>query len=136
MPTHLTVSKIREERSACRTAARQEALKNPPKHHMPFIELSNWELRNLIEEHFGKLPHSIYDEIDEQDVRRGGAETRGSQMHFLNRYDLLRIIYSLKTSEINRIDNTPIEDVPLLLNEQWSCPQLTERVKWRLANGI
>jgi hypothetical protein len=38
--------------------------------------------------------------------------------------------------EITRIDDTPLEDLPTLINEDWSCPQLLERIKWRLSNAI
>jgi hypothetical protein len=99
-----------------------------------FDALTNYDLKNLIQDFRNKLfSDTIKDEIWEQ--QRPGHQRRESQYRFLNRMDLLIIIYGFIKEEIKRIDEAPLDQVPLLINEEWPCPQLTERVKRRLMHA-
>jgi hypothetical protein len=98
-----------------------------------FDGLSNKELRMLIVDVRSKVLKGLLEEVFDQE--RSGHASRESQYKFLNRLDLLYIIYGLLAPEIRLIDETPMDDVPLLINHEWSCPQLTERVKRRLRIG-
>jgi hypothetical protein len=60
----------------------------------------------------------------------------GSQVHFLNRYDLLGILYAELKDEIDRIDRTPFNDLALLISVEWSHPEVMRRLMWRLENNI
>lgn len=131
--SYAEIMAVRKARSKRRSDERKEALKTPPKHYMMFIEDSNNQLIDLINKMFErKLSSNMLDEIDEQQVRRGGAETRSSHTSTLTREDLLKIIYAIISDEIQRINGASIEDLPLLINKEWSCPQLKERVLHRL----
>jgi hypothetical protein len=130
------INEVRKIRSQKRSQERKELLKTPPKHHMMFLNVSNKDLIVLLKTlFFFNLNAKLIEEIEEQHERRGGAEIRNEHFNKMTRDDLLRIIYTIIAPEINRIDNTPLEDLGLLLNETWSCPQLTERIKWRLENA-
>lgn len=62
--------------------------------------------------------------------------SRGSQFRFLNRYDVLSILYASLKDEVDKIDNTPFKDLPLLTNVEWSHPEVKRRLLWRLENNI
>jgi hypothetical protein len=131
------VAKVREERAKRRTAERKAALKEAPTHHMMFIECSNDQLLSLLKDLFRKkLSKNINEEIDEQYFRKGGPETRSEHFNMLTRNDLLSLIYAILSDEIRRIDEATIEEVGLLINETWSCPQLADRVNWRFRNAV
>jgi len=98
-----------------------------------FDAVSNFELRLLARTLIQKLPDNISTEIYRQE--RNGHESQGSQFRFLNRLDLLNIIYGYLMPEIKRIDETPLDDLPTLINVEWSCSKLTARVNWRLAHA-
>lgn len=95
-----------------------------------FDEFSNFELRRLARDLVDTIPENLRTEIWAQE--RKGHESHGTQFRFLNRLDLLYIIYGYLKEEIKRIDETPLDQVPLLINEKWSCPLLKERVLRRL----
>lgn len=98
-----------------------------------FEALDNFDLRQLYKKLVHeRLPDALRSEIFAQEKKISS----GSQVKRLNRTDLLEAIYLALLPEIQRIDTAPIEDLPLLVNEEWPIPQLTERVKWRLANGV
>lgn len=59
-----------------------------------------------------------------------------SQISLLNRFDLLKIIYCILQPDITKIDTAPIQEIPLLLKEDYRCEELTERVKRRLKDGV
>jgi hypothetical protein len=100
-----------------------------------FDACTNADLRQIIGDVQRKKIYSkLWEEVDEQE--RKGKRSRDSQMTYLNRCDLLLILYGMLVEEITRIDDTPLEDLPTLINEDWSCPQLLERIKWRLSNAI
>jgi hypothetical protein len=60
------------------------------------------------------------------------AKVRESQFKFLNRSDLLDIIYMAIIDEIKVIDEAPYEKLDALKYRQWSCPQLVERIEHRI----
>ena len=97
-----------------------------------FDATTNFELRRIAMDLPYTAPSYIRDEIAIQE--RNGHESHGSQIRFLNRVDLLHYIYGWILPEIRRIDGASKEELPLLVNEPWSCPQLRERVLWRLKN--
>jgi hypothetical protein len=131
------IERVRKERSKRRSAERKAALKKPPTHHMMFLECTNQELLSLLKNLFNKkLSKNMSEEIDEQYLRKGGPETRSEHFDMLTRNDLLMLIYSILADEIRRIDEATIEEVGLLINETWSCPQLADRVNWRFRNAV
>ena len=95
-----------------------------------FDATSNFELRQLARDLPWTAPEYIKDELSVQE--RNGHESHGSQIRFLNRIDLLHFIYGWILPEIQRIDRASKEELPLLINETWSCLQLHERVLHRL----
>jgi len=126
----------RKARSKRRSDERKEVLKTPPKHYMMFIDCSHKDLVNLLHKLIEKkLSSNMLDEIDEQGIRVGGPEIRTVLFYELTRDDLLKVIYSLIADEIRKIDEASMEDLPLLINEEWSCPQLKERLLYRLRGG-
>jgi hypothetical protein len=101
----------------------------PPVFEM-FKERTNFELRHLALDLLNKkIPDPLYNEIFKHEKGRGSDST---QFKRLNKTDLLKIIYISLLPEITRIDTSPLEEVPLLLNEEWSVPELKERVRRRL----
>ena len=64
------------------------------------------------------------------------GKSKSSQYRHLNKLDILKIIYVVILPEILRIDSTPLDQLPLLINETWTCKELENRLKWRLINGI
>lgn len=96
-----------------------------------FDALTNFELWRLALKLNDTLPENLRTEIWAQE--RKGHESRGSQFKFLNRLDLLNIIYGYIKEEIRYIDEAPLNKVPLLLfNNDWSVPQLKERLSRRM----
>jgi hypothetical protein len=57
---------------------------------------------------------------------------QSSGMYFLNRGDLLNIIYTILSPEIILIDNYPVDKLPLLINHPWSIPELKTRYENRM----
>jgi hypothetical protein len=134
--SYAEIMAYRKARSKRRSNERKEVLKTPPKHYMMFIDCSHKDLVNLLHKLIEKkLSSNIRDEIDEQGIRIGGPETRTVQFSKLTRDDLLKVIYSIISDEIQRIDGASIEDLLLLINEEWVCPQLKERLLCRLRGG-
>jgi hypothetical protein len=130
------IERVRKERAKRRSAERKAALKETPTHHMMFMECSNDQLLSLLKDLFQKkVSKNMSDEIDEQYLRKGGPETRSEHFNMLTRNDLLMLIYAILSDEIQRIDDATIEEVGLLINETWSCPQLADRVNWRFRNA-
>jgi len=130
------VMKYQRERSRQRSAERKEIMKTPPTHHMMFLSVSADNLirllRNLLKD---TIPTTRVNEIYEQTARRGGPLPRSDHFEDLTREALLKLIYAILAPELERIDNAKIEDLPLLINETWSCPELLARIKWRLSNA-
>jgi hypothetical protein len=133
--TYEAVMELQRERSKQRSAEREKLLKTPPAHHMMFLDVPATELvlllRRLLKQ---TITETRCTEIYEQTARRGGPLPRSDHFEDLTREALLKLIYAILAPELERIDNAPVNDLPLLINETWSCPQLTERVKWRLSN--
>jgi len=99
-----------------------------------FRERTNFELRHLALDLLHKrIPDHLHKEIFKHEKGRGSDS---NQFKKLNKIDLLKIIYISLMPEIKRIDTTPLEDVPLLINEEWPVPELKERVRRRLEHGI
>lgn len=103
-----------------------------------FKNKSHWDLINLLRQIFDNnaiSPNgettSIYEEMHANLNRV--CET--SQIRRLNKYDLIQIIYAILMPEIKRIDEAPLDELPLLLNEKWTTPELIERIKDRLREG-
>lgn len=101
--------------------------------YLMFHALTNFELRRMARD----LPYKVagdtlIKEITSQE--RPGHHSSGNQIRFLNRADLLCYIYGWLLPEIRLIDGASKEELPLLINKEWSCPQLHERVLWRLRN--
>ena len=63
-------------------------------------------------------------------------KTSGTQIRFMNRYDLLTVIYIVLKDEIDKIDHTPYNDLALLINDEWSHPEVKRRLMWRLENNV
>ena len=82
-----------------------------------FSECSNTELRHLIDNLFQKrVPTPFIDEMILAAKAKKRKKTRGSQMRFLNREDLLAIVYNIVAPEVTEIDNCPEHDLPKLIN--------------------
>lgn len=99
-----------------------------------FKKMTNLELYYIIRNLETKLPRYLIQELRDQ-KEKGGKRSHGNQYHFLNRADRLMIIYMALAPEMQRIDSAPMDQLPLLINEEWSCPQMKERVLWRLRNN-
>ena len=99
--------------------------------YLMFKGISNWDLisvirfirRNKLNTH-----ESIYKEIELQEHKK----VRESQFKFLNRSDLLDLIYMAIIDEIKLIDETPYEKLDAIRYRQWSCSQLVERIEHRI----
>jgi len=74
----------------------------------------------------------LWDEIYAHETR----PSKESQFKFLNKLDLVKTLYACLIDEIKEIDDTPLEDVPKLLNREWSIPELKDRVNFRMKEGI
>jgi hypothetical protein len=59
-----------------------------------------------------------------------------SGMWFLNRGDLLELLYTILYPEIILIDNTPAENLALYINYPWSIPELKTRYNNRMRGDI
>ena len=53
----------------------------------------------------------------------------------LNRKDLVKLLYAMLIPERLKIDQTSLDELPLLVNEEWSVPELKERVIDRMRVG-
>lgn len=96
-----------------------------------FINKTNYELRQLLYALLHvKLRGSLYDEVYEHE--RMGHKRKDSQISFLNRIDLVQFLYAILLPEIKLIDDTPLNDIPKLLNHHWSCQELKDRVLERM----
>jgi hypothetical protein len=59
-----------------------------------------------------------------------------SGMKFLNRRDLLQLLYTILYPEIILIDTTPVEDIPKLINYPWSITELKTRYENRMRGDL
>lgn len=104
-----------------------------------FKDKDNWNLINILREIFdsnamrspGGDVTDIYGEMAGHEIRLSST----SQIRRLNRMDLIQILYSILMPEINKIDEASLDELPLLLNEKWTVPELVERIKDRLREG-
>lgn len=92
---------------------------------------TNWDLQqlllNLIRQRVNN-ENNLYGEVSAHETRVSST----SNYNMLNKHDLLKLIYAIIYPEIKMIDESPIEDLPLMINNQWSCPQLKERLLNRM----
>lgn len=115
-------------------SVKKDVKKKEPPMFVMFKDRTNFELKWMIIDLLHKrIPDYLYSEISRHEKGRGSD---GNQLKKLNRVDLLKIIYIILAPEINRIDTAFLEDLPMLINEEWPVPELAERVRWRLEYGI
>lgn len=101
--------------------------------YLMFDATTNEELREMVQDLAKKIAgDNLIIEIISQE--RKGHPSKGNQLMFLNRLDLLNYLYGWLLPEIRQIDGASKEELPLLINKEWSCPQLHERILWRLRN--
>ena len=62
-------------------------------------------------------------------------KVKSCQWRFLNRTDLLELIYGLIAPEIEMIDTSPIYKLEGLKKQNWTCPQLVDRISYRILKG-
>lgn len=91
-------------------------------------------LRSIQDKKLGIIPDvgipegALYDEVCTHEKRMSSS----SHHNKLNRLDLVSLIYAILYSEIKEIDDCPIDNLPTLMNKEWSCPQLQDRVLSRM----
>ena len=66
------------------------------------------------------------------EIKNHEANVSSTHLRLLNKSDLLSLIYSILYPEIIRIDNAKTQELPLMINEEWSCPELKERLNKRM----
>jgi hypothetical protein len=92
-----------------------------------FSKDTNFDLQqlliNLIRQRVNN-ENNLYGEVSAHETRVSST----SNYTLLNKPDLLKLIYAIIYPEIRQIDDAPIENLPLMINNQWSCPQLKERL--------
>lgn len=97
-----------------------------------FKDKDNWTLIDILRKIFDNNAvrkdkgdvTEIYSEMAEHEIRLSST----SQIKRLNRMDLIQILYAILMPEIKRIDEASVDELPLLLNENWTVPQLKERL--------
>lgn len=96
-----------------------------------FGKETNWDLKqlllNLIRQRVNNN-NNLYGEVSAHETRISST----SNYNMLNKHDLLQLIYAIIYPEIKLIDESNLENLPLLINNQWSCPQLQERLLNRM----
>jgi len=97
--------------------------------------LKNTELIEVINDIFYHHYHKMSNPQKCEVFAAESHKVRSSQFKFLNRHDLAKILYGMLGADMLKIDTCPVEDLPLLVNEEWMHPLLLERVKNRLRDG-
>lgn len=102
-----------------------------------FQNKTNSQLRNIIGALFSNRiednnSNSLFDEINNDPKSMSSS----SGMSFLNRRDLLQLLYTILYPEIILIDSTPVEDLPKLINYTWSIMELKTRYENRMRGDL
>lgn len=102
-----------------------------------FQNKTNSQLRNIIGALFSNRiednnSNSLFDEINNDPKSMSSS----SGMSFLNRRDLLQLLYTILYPEIILIDSTPVEDLPKLINYTWSITELKTRYENRMRGDL
>jgi hypothetical protein len=63
-------------------------------------------------------------------------EKSKSVLSTLSRSDLYFLLYALLLPEIRKIDDAPLNKLPKMVNEQWSHPELRNRLLWRIEHKV
>jgi hypothetical protein len=102
-----------------------------------FQHLTNAQLKTRIRDIFSRR---IEDNSDNTLFEELNMDTKtissSSGMSFLNRRDLLKLLYTIIYPEIILIDNTPAENLALYINYPWSIPELKTRYNNRLRGDL
>lgn len=96
-----------------------------------FSKSTNWDLRQLLDKLIRQRVNNdngLYGEVSAHETRISGS----SNYNMLNKPDLLKLIYAIIYPEIKLIDESPMENLPLMMNNEWSCPELKERLLNRM----
>jgi len=102
--------------------------------YVMFGEKDNYDLRQLL---YGLINMRLGDSSNDKDLSNEVYDhekrmSDSSQFKRLNRGDLVSLIYSIIYPEIMLIDTCSKDDLPMLMNKKWSCPELEERLKRRM----
>lgn len=101
--------------------------------YMMFGGISNQDLISLLRSLIRLKLNTHTDAFVELDQHEH-PRTKGSQFRFLNRSDLLELIYSILIAEIKLIDETPYDKLEALRHRLWSCSQLVDRIEYRITH--
>jgi len=94
-----------------------------------FSKDTNFDLLQLLKKLIDqRVNNNLYGEVTSHETRLSGS----SFYHMLNKHDLLMLIYAIISPEIKQIDDAKPEELPLMINNVWSCPQLKERLLNRM----
>lgn len=103
-----------------------------------FKALDNWGilqlLRSIQDKKLGIIPDvgisegALYNEVCTHEKRMSSV----SHLNKLNRLDLVSLLYAMLYHEIKEIDSCPKDDLPTLMNKEWSCTQLHDRLLSRM----
>jgi hypothetical protein len=102
-----------------------------------FKNKNNTQLKGILNALFtdrieDNYSNTFFDEINNDPKSMSSS----SGMTFLNRRDLLKLLYTTLYPELILIDNTPVENLALLINYPWSIQELKTRYENRMRGDL